>query len=87
MNKSLPVSIRLEPEVNEQVTSLASILDRPKSWVIEQAVKDYVAVQQWQLAAIDEGIQVADAGRLVSHDDVSAWVESWGKTGELPQPE
>jgi predicted transcriptional regulator len=87
MNKSLPVSIRLEPEVNEQVTSLASILDRPKSWVIEQAVKDYIVVQQWQLSAIDEGIQAADAGRLVSHDDVSAWVQSWGKTDELPQPE
>jgi predicted transcriptional regulator len=86
MNKSLSLSIRLEPELNEQVTSIAGILDRPKSWVIEQAVKDYVATQQWQLAAIDEGINAADAERFVSHEDITAWVQSWGKADELPQP-
>jgi predicted transcriptional regulator len=86
MSKSLPVSVRLPPELNQQVADIAQALDRPKSWVIEQAIKDFVAVQAWHLAAIDEGIQDADAGRVVSHDDVAAWVRSWGKPDELPMP-
>jgi predicted transcriptional regulator len=86
MSKSLPVSVRLPPELNQQVADIAQALDRPKSWVIEQAIKDFVAVQAWHLAAIDEGIQDADAGRVVSHDDVAAWVRSWGKADELPMP-
>jgi predicted transcriptional regulator len=49
-------------------------------------VRDFVAVQQWQLAAIDEGIAAADAGRMVAHDDVVAWVRSWGAEDELPMP-
>jgi predicted transcriptional regulator len=86
VSKSLPVSVRLAPELNQQVADIAAALDRPKSWVIEQAIKDFVAVQAWHLAAIDEGIQDADAGRVAPHDDVVAWVRSWGKPDELPIP-
>jgi predicted transcriptional regulator len=84
--KTQPLSIRLEPDLNAQVTAIAEALDRPKSWIVEQALKDYVAIQQWQLAAIDEGIAAADAGDLVNHEDVVAWVRSLGKPDELPVP-
>ncbi len=86
MNKTAPVSVRLQPDLNDQVVAIAAALDRPKSWVIEQAVKDFVAVQAWQLEAIDEGIRAADAGQVAAHEDVAAWVRSWGKPDELPTP-
>ena len=86
MDKTMPVSVRLEPEPNDQVAAIAAALDRPQSWVIEQAVKEFVAVQEWQLGAIDEGIRAADAGRVVAHEDVAAWAESWGRPDELPMP-
>ena len=85
--KPAPLSVRLPAEVTAQVTALAAALDRPKSWIIEQAVKDYIALQSWQLAAIDEGIAQADAGKLVAHADVAAWARSLGKPGELLLPE
>jgi predicted transcriptional regulator len=84
MSKTPPVSVRLPPELNQQVADIAQALDRPKSWAIEQAMKDFVAVQAWHLAAIDEGIRAADAGQVVPHDEVAAWVRSWGKPDELP---
>jgi predicted transcriptional regulator len=34
--------------------------------VIEQAVKDYVSLEEWRLAAIDEGLRAADEGRVAS---------------------
>ena len=45
-----------------------------------------MAVQEWQLAAIDEGIKAADAGRVAAHEEVAAWVKSWGSPDELPMP-
>jgi predicted transcriptional regulator len=87
MAKTVPASVRLERALNDKVTSIAVALDRPRSWVIEQAVRDFVAVQEWQLAAIDAGLGAADAGRVVAHDDVVAWVRSWGRPDELPMPE
>jgi predicted transcriptional regulator len=87
MNKSMPVSVRLSPDLVDQVAAIASSLDRPKSWVIEQAVTEYVAVQAWHLAAIDEGVKAADEGRVAPHDQVAAWVRSWDTPNELPAPE
>jgi predicted transcriptional regulator len=86
MGKPSPVSVRLSPELDRQLGDVAQALDRPKSWVIEQAVKEFVAVQAWHLAAIDEGLRDAEAGRVVAHEDVAAWVRSWGKPDELPMP-
>jgi len=86
MSKTAPVSVRLDPALNDRVASVATALDRPKSWVIEQAVQEFVAIQEWQLAAIDEGIRSADAGQLIAHEDVIAWVQSWGGPNELPTP-
>jgi len=80
-------TIRLTPELNRQVAKIAKALNRPKSWVIEQAIKEFVAVQEWHLAAIEEGVRDADARRVVPHDEVAAWVRSWGKPDELPKPE
>lgn len=80
------MSVRLEAALNAQVTATAVALDRPKSWVIEQAVRDFVAVQEWQLAAIEEGIKSADEGRIAPHEDVVAWVRSGGGPDELPMP-
>lgn len=87
MAKTTSVSVRMESALNERVAAVAAALDRPKSWAIEQAVRDFVEVQEWQLAAIDEGIKAADEGRVVPHEEVVAWVRSWGRADELPMPE
>ena len=87
MAKTTPMSVRLPQELNEQVGEIAAALDRPKSWVVEQAIRDFVAIQQWQLEAIDQAVAAADAGHLVAHEDVVAWVESWGRPDERPMPE
>jgi predicted transcriptional regulator len=84
--KSLPVSVRLQPALNDQLAAIAAAVDRPKSWVIEQAVKDYVALEEWRLAAIDAGLKDADEGRLAAHADVSVWVRSWGGQDEFDPP-
>ncbi len=87
MARTMPVSVRLDPELNDKLLAVAASFERPKSWVIEQAIKEFVELQAWQLEAIDAGIRDADAGRVVSHDAVVAWMESWGRPDELPMPE
>jgi predicted transcriptional regulator len=32
MTKSVPVSVRLPPQLNDDVTAIATALDRSKSW-------------------------------------------------------
>ena len=86
MIRTAPVSVRLDPALNEKLGAVAQDLDQPKSWVIEQAVREFVATREAQLAAIDAWIEEADAGHVVPHEDVAAWVHSWDQPDELPMP-
>ncbi len=38
------------------------------------------------LAAVDEGLADAKAGRTVSYEKVRRWLLSWGGNKELPPP-
>jgi hypothetical protein len=38
--------------------------------VIRQAIKELIDLQAWHLAAIDEGVKEADAGKLIPHPRV-----------------
>ncbi|MDE1148055.1 MAG: CopG family ribbon-helix-helix protein [Azospirillaceae bacterium] len=80
------LDIHLGPDLSDQVTAIAKVLDRPASWVVDQAIRDFIAVQEGHLRAIEEGIRAADAGKVVPHEDVVAWVNSWGTDNELPMP-
>jgi predicted transcriptional regulator len=44
---------------------------------IDQAAED---------AADAEGLADADAGRLVPHEEVAAWLETWGTADFKPAP-
>jgi predicted transcriptional regulator len=38
------------------------------------------------LAAVEEGIADADAGRMIPYEKVRRWLLSWGTDKELPPP-
>lgn len=42
--------------------------------------------EEWKLAEIQAGLDEAAAGKTVSHEEVAAWLRSWGTPNELPPP-
>jgi predicted transcriptional regulator len=78
--KTMPVSVRLPRHINKKLGEYAATEDRSKSWLIEQAVHDFVALREWQIAAVKEGIRQADAGMGIPHEDVVKRLRSLGKT-------
>jgi predicted transcriptional regulator len=64
------ISVRVDPEIEARLAQLAQATDRPKSWHLEQALKSYLESQAWQIAHIKKAIDSADAGDLISHDEV-----------------
>ncbi len=65
-------SVRLEDETIEQLEALAKSMDRPKAWLIDQAIKNYIAEQSCQVTAIKEALDDYKSGRaeLVPHETV-----------------
>ncbi|MBX9750062.1 MAG: hypothetical protein K5Q68_10650 [Roseococcus sp.] len=49
---------------------------------MEQALGGYLLLQASQLGAIAAGMKAANAGQVVPHDAVVAWVDSWDTRDE-----
>jgi predicted transcriptional regulator len=82
-------SVRLSPEVEEKLAAVAERARRTKSWLINEAVRDYLGrlgedEKRWQETL--EALASVRAGRVVEGDDVMAWIASWGKKAEKKPP-
>ena len=72
MPDSAVFSVRVPIDLKERIDAVAKAMDRPRSWVVHQALEQFMADQAWQVAAIEEGIEAADRGDLIPHEQVMA---------------
>ena len=73
--KDTVVSVRLDNELVGQLDELAAEMDRSRSYLIAEAVREFVEREYSDLLNIREGEAEIAAGRVVSHDEISAWVD------------
>ena len=64
------ITVRVEPEVREALDSLATALDRDRSYVINEALAAYIEMHRWQVEHIRRGLSEAEAGNLVDDREV-----------------
>ena len=64
------VSFRTDSRKVEALDALASVYDRDRSYLLNEAVDNYLDLQQYHIELIEEGVRQADAGELVDHSDV-----------------
>jgi len=72
------VTARLDPETKEKLDQLAKSTARSKSFLISEAVRAYVKEQAWQIDAIKDGVEQADAGNFASNDEIRSTFGKWG---------
>jgi len=68
--KEVTISARIPQELSEELTSLAQALRRNRSWVIEEALRGYIASEKQFLEAVDEGLRDLEVGDVVDHTEV-----------------
>ena len=68
------VSFRADSKKVEALDALASVQDRDRSYLLNEAVDNYLDLQQYHITLIEQGIRQADAGELVDHSDVEKMV-------------
>ena len=65
-------SVRLDDETLARVGQIAEAMDRPRAWLMAEAIKQYVAREEWFIQEVEKGVKAADEGRLVDHADIKA---------------
>ena len=69
------LTVRVAPDVAKRLERLAKATKRSRSYLAAEAIEEYLAVQEWQVQAILEGIAEADKGEGVDMEQVKRyWV-------------
>lgn len=71
------VSFRIERSKKAQLDVLAKSMDRDRSYLLNQAVDDFIALHQQQIAHIKEGIAAADAGDFATDQEMAEAAAKW----------
>lgn len=71
------MSLRLPEELAVQLGELARATGRTKSFLVVQALQDFVEREAWQVAEIKQAIREADAGDFATDEEMQALDEKW----------
>src|SRR6267154_3915719 len=84
--RSSAFSVRLKPETKKRLAKLAQASGRSSNFLIADAVESYVSDQEKLLAEVRQADRQLKSGHYVKHEDMKAWLLSWGTDRELPPP-
>jgi predicted transcriptional regulator len=85
--RTTTLTVRVPIQLKDRLEGLAKSTAGNRSRLAVEALESYVEEQEAQLAKIDQGIRDADAGRVVPHEAVKRYLQSWGSKRKLPPPE
>lgn len=82
-------SVRLQPDVERELEKAADRQRRSKSWLINQALREYMQRQmdeeeRWRqtVVALDD----VASGRVLPAETVHAWLKGWGTPAGTRMP-
>lgn len=80
MAETKVLTLRLEPKLTKQLDKLAEATQRSRSFLIAEAVRDYIALNEWQVAEIKRAVVEADRGDFASEEEVKKTFRRKGRS-------
>ena len=65
-----PLAIHIEPAIREQLAALAAETVRDEEELIGEAIANFLDLQAWQRARIEQAITAADQGDFATPEEV-----------------
>lgn len=72
------VTAHVPVELAQKLDGLAARLDRPRGWLVKEALAAYVDLVEERHRETLAALKEVDTGRLVAHAEVQAWVVGLG---------
>ncbi len=71
------LSFRTDEEIKSRLDSLAAARRRDRSFLINEAIEQYLELNDWQEVQIRAGIEEADRGEFATEEEVEAVFAKW----------
>lgn len=72
---STTFSVRLDPEAKTQMAELARATGRSTNFLFNEAVREYLEKERWQIADIEQGLRELEGGDIATAEEADAVFE------------
>jgi len=71
------LTLRLNSKLTKKLDNLAKATERSRSFLVAEAVREYVALNEWQIEEIKQGLREADAGDFETDEEMEQAIAKW----------
>jgi predicted transcriptional regulator len=73
------VTVKLDQDSVAFLDRMAEVEDRDRSYMIKQAVKNFIQMHRWQIDEIEKAVKEADAGLFLSDKEAEEFMDELGR--------
>jgi len=77
MAGSNTLTLHLDAKLAKRLDWLAKTTRRDRCVLARQAIREFLSLNEWQIAAIKKALREADAGDFASEDEVKEMFKKW----------
>lgn len=74
------ISFRMRSDAVESLDALAESLDRDRSYLLNEAVEQYLELNEYHAKLIAKGLRAAKEGKFVAHAEVKKMIQKMGRS-------
>ena len=82
MPESSLLTLRLDPKLKKQLDRLSRAMSRSRSFVAAEAIREYVALNDWQIEETKKAIAEAGRGEFASEKEVEQTLSKWTRRAD-----
>ena len=71
------ISFRTEESTKQKLDMLAAQQNRDRSFIINQAIDQFLSLHEWQMTHIEEGVNQANNNEFADEMEVKAIFNKW----------
>jgi len=70
-------TVRMADNLLQRVDGIAESLNRPRSWIINQALERFVNYEEWYVHEVENGLAEVDRGEVSTDKEVAGTFKKW----------
>ncbi len=71
------LTLRIDEKLRKKLDKLAEATQRSRAFLAAEAIREYVDVNEWQVAEIKKAVAAADAGDFATDEEVQRTFAKW----------
>ncbi|OGT55812.1 MAG: hypothetical protein A3F14_03115 [Gammaproteobacteria bacterium RIFCSPHIGHO2_12_FULL_43_28] len=87
--RPIPKVVKLDSDIRDRLERLGEVKHRSPHWLMKEAITRYLEQEEYNEALNRETLarwQEAEQGKVVSHQAISKWLDTWGMDEESDRP-